>query len=120
MEMTEKDLNMIRQTMTDVLATHTAEINGRFNVIHTQLLAIKEQTTKTNGRVTKAEEVLKGLEIADINHLAMCPNQSRIKALEDAKTEENGMVKFVFKAGSIIGGVALIVIAVLELIYKSK
>lgn len=118
--MTEHEMNMIRQTMNDVLSIHTAEINGRFNVIHTQLLAIKEQTTKTNGRVTKNEEVLKGLEIADINHLAKCPNQSRIKALEDSKTEESGAYKFVFKAGSIVGGIALIVIAILELVFKAK
>lgn len=48
----------MRQMITDLLAIHTENIEGKFNVIRVELSAIKEQTTKTNGRVTRNEEAV--------------------------------------------------------------
>jgi len=72
--MTEKDINSIRQTINDLLAIHTAQIDGKFNVITTELSAIKEQTTKTNGTVRKHDAEIRTLQMAENVHVLNCPH----------------------------------------------
>ena len=54
--MNKDDRAELREILDDVMQGHINEITGRFNVQHIKLVEIKEQTTKTNGRVTELEK----------------------------------------------------------------
>jgi predicted nuclease with TOPRIM domain len=108
----------IRQMLTDVLAGHTSEINGRYNVIHSNLIQIKEQTTKTNGRVTALEDKLEKLEKTEIQHIINCPNTGRISVLETAEISRKSVFRFVSIVAVVAASTAGIVIAIIELVKK--
>jgi len=55
-------------------------LEEKFNNVHLELRAIKEQTTKTNGRVTKLEDKA---EVSSVMHIN-CPVK---KELDDYKNE---------------------------------
>jgi len=76
--MTEKDINSMRMMITDLLATHTEKIEGKFNVIAVELLAIKVQTTKTNGRVNRHDEEFKLISKAEDMHVINCPHNKPV------------------------------------------
>lgn len=69
--------------------TEHAEANNnlmleKLNGIHFQLKTIVEQTTKTNGRVTRLEEVTRGMESFKETHFLSCPLR---KDLENYKEQ---------------------------------
>lgn len=80
--MTEKDVNAIRQMITDLLSIHTENIDGKFNVIRVELSAIKEQTTKTNGRVSRHDEDLTAINKAKDLYYTNCPHNKSIGDFE--------------------------------------
>lgn len=109
----------IRQMLTDVLSGHVQDINGRYNVIHANLIQIKEQTTKTNGRVTALEDKLQKLEQTEIQHIINCPNTRRISELEDKETGRKSVFRFVSMVALVLFSIAGLVIAVMEIIYQT-
>ena len=64
--------------ITDIIGAHTAQIDGKFNVIKVELLAIKEQTIKTNGRVTRHDEELKAINKSEDMHVINCPHNKPV------------------------------------------
>ena len=117
--MDANDRAEIRQMLTDILAGHTNEINGRYNVIHSNLIQIKEQTTKTNGRVTALETKLDTLEKTEIQHVINCPNTKRISELENNELGRKSIYRFIGTVAFVIFSVAGLVIAVMEIIYQT-
>lgn len=79
--MTEKDQNMFRQTMEDVMAIHITEIRGEFNLLKQEVGFIKEQTTKTNGTVIRHDAEIRTLQMADSIHMVNCPNNEPVSKL---------------------------------------
>lgn len=80
--MSEKDVEAVRQILESLISVHTAQIDGKFEVIKNELQHIKEQTTRTNGRVNKHDEQIRSLREADIQHIIDCPVESRIVHVE--------------------------------------
>lgn len=116
--MTQQDSNTIRQLLTDILSTHTAEIDGKFNLIKQELNFIKEQTTKTNGRVTKHDEIIQSIQMIEKDHFIKCPNTDRLGLLEDSETARKSVYRFIILVGSFVSTFIVIVIAIIELIIK--
>lgn len=87
-----------RQMLTDVLATHTAIVDGKFNLIDEKLDRIETQTVKTNGRVNKHDEELRALENSDLSR----------------KT----VISFTTRAIAITATITAVVVAIVELIIK--
>ena len=116
--MTEKDHAAIRQILGDVIAKHTAQIDGKFDVIKNELAHIKEQTTKTNGRVNKHDDLISDLQKADIQHIINCPIESRLKKIETSESVKSGMWKMILIVGAIVGSATAIITAILQLILK--
>lgn len=112
------DTNEMRQLLTDVLAAHTAKIDGKFELIKQELHQIKEQTTKTNGRVTKLEDRTDALKIAAIEHETKGSHAERIKALEDSQLSRISILKFVASVAAVISVVASLVFALASLIIQ--
>lgn len=96
--MTQNDRVEIRQMLTDILSGHTEEMKGRYNVIHANLVQIKEQNTKTNGRVNSLETEVDKLKANDISR--------------------KSVVRFITWASVIIGSITGVLIAIIQLIIK--
>jgi hypothetical protein len=87
MALTRSDKEDIQQ-MHDVTINHIREIlTLTTNNLKTELVEIKEQTTKTNGRVTSLER--------NLPHTALnCPHTSTINTLRDLSVEKAGEKKW--------------------------
>ena len=92
--MNREDRTEMRELMTDIISSHTENVNGKFEVIKTELGAIKAQTTKTNGRVNSIEYEIEELKLNDKTHLLSCPNTKRIVLLENQEISRNSIKDF--------------------------
>ena len=108
----------MRQMMEDILSAHNKEIKGRLNVMQAHLVHIKEQTTRTNGRVTALEEAVDALHEADTKHTITCPNIPRIVALENAELSRKTITKFIAGVSVATGAIVGAVVAIIEFIIK--
>jgi hypothetical protein len=116
MALTRSDKEDIQQ-MHDMTINHIKEIlTLTTNNIKSDLSAIKEQTTKTNGRVTILEQTLP-------HTLENCPMGSRMDALWTDRIANKSIKKWQIAAltigGAIVGSIVSI-IAVFEFILKYK
>jgi predicted nuclease with TOPRIM domain len=128
--MTFEEKSEFREMITDIYATHNAKIDGKFNVIRVELAAIKEQTTKTNGRVTKLEDKIETkitdkisnidnrieiLKTNDIEHILHCPNISKIQELENQQLSRKSITKFMLIMIATISTIFTIALALFKL-----
>ena len=116
--MTPNETAAIRQMLIDVVGAHTAEIDGKFELIKQELGHIKEQTTKTNGRVNKHDQLIIDLEKKNIEHFVSCPMRDRVETLEDSEKSKKSVYRFVSIVAGVFASLAVIVIAFFELIKK--
>lgn len=112
--MTKED----KEFLNSILETHSARIDGKFDVINNKLDNIEKQTTKTNGRVSKLEENVQVLNIKDQNHIMYCPQQNRIKTLEDEQISSKSIKKFFYAGVGIIVGLGGLILAIIEIVLK--
>lgn len=116
MLMTKDDRDEMRQLMKDVLYAHTAAIDGQFKVIASDLAHIKEQTTKTNGRVTKLEDYRQSALLTEANHFQNCPVAGQVELLKIESTSRKSLRNFLVYAGSFVVGSAAVIVAVIEIL----
>ena len=108
---------------TQLLLTHSAEVQGKFDVINVKLESIIEQTTKTNGRVNKLEyktipeinEKISKISLNEINHVVNCPQLSRLKVLEDNLTSQKSIKKFLITTVTLSGIISGIIYGLIKL-----
>jgi hypothetical protein len=62
-------------------------MNAQFINVHERLDGIHEQTTKTNGGLSKAEEDIAVLKMENIKHVIDCPAMPKIDAINDSLIE---------------------------------
>ena len=124
-DMTQNDRAEIRQMLIDILSGQTEEMKGRYNVIHANLTQIKEQTTKTNGRVSSLEKKVDSLERNDIEHLIKCPqlvrisnNETRLLSLENVNFSRKAIFKFIAGLWAVTLALVGIAITIIELTSK--
>lgn len=112
-----KDKEDIRELIKNLIQIQNENIFGKFELIKQELNYIKEQTTKTNGRVTNLESEMKDYELHKNDHLHNCPNNSKILKLEQFQ-QKYTITKNNFYT-TITGAVVLstLIIQVLNLIF---
>lgn len=115
--MTQSDRAEIRQMLTDVLQGTINQIEGKLEVIHVDLKFTKNQTVRTNGRVNELENEVGRIKMREIQHVAACPNTARLKSLEDKEISRKAVVKFLALASAVGGGVAGLVVSIMQLIF---
>jgi len=120
MLMTKEDREEMKDLLKGILATHTAVINGQFKVIAADLTHIKEQTTKTNGRVTKLEEQRQASLLAEASHFKNCLVVERVETLEEERTARKGLTRFLISAGATIVGFSTLVVTIIEILKALK
>jgi len=118
---TKESRDEIRQLLTDVLSAHANDMNGRFNVMHTQLVHIKEeitdikeQVTKANGRTKTLESDVTAMQLKEIEHILTCPQLGRIDKLEKKEIGRSAIVKFILLAATLAGTIGGIVVVGLK------
>lgn len=123
--MTVEDEKQMRQMLADVLSGHTEAIHGRLNVVHANLVRIEEntgrietQTVKTNGRVTQLEKEVVQIKMDESKHANSCPNNSRIKVLEDKDLSRSAVAKFLLVATTLAGIIGGLAFKLVDLIFK--
>lgn len=81
-----------------------------FRAVNSELSHIKEQTTKTNGRVNKLEEKVSTIEKHPANCEAIVKMDERLDTVEKVQTKNTGAWKGISLA---VGGV----VALIELVF---
>lgn len=120
--MNQKDRAEIRNMLIDAMKSHSENveliIKGKFDVIDFKLDAIKEQTTKTNGRVTANEADIQKLKESNIGHVINCPNTAKITTLEQMEFGRKAVSTFTWKQIGAIGVIAGIIISLLTFLLQ--
>jgi len=100
--MKPEDRAEIRQMIIDAMASHSevvqVKLDSNFEKIDIKLDAIKDQTTKTNGRVTTLE--------------------TSVKTLQDKETERKAVKSFSWTQLVVISAIIGLVLSIIELILK--
>lgn len=83
--------------------------DSRFELMLKDLNYIKEQTTKTNGRVSVIEAKIELLEKESDSHYHNCPLNQRMKDVEETLLKRRSIQNWIVKAIAVISGaIALI------------
>ena len=93
-------------------------LDGRLETVNIKLDFIKEQTTRTNGRVTEVERKVHDMEVGDAARYTSCPQLNRIQAIESAVISHQEMKKLVIKGISIAGIFFTILFGLVTLILR--
>ena len=93
----------------------TGELSGQYNLIKNDLSHIKEQTTKTNGRVTKLEGQMQNVLLQEASHDQNCPVLSRVEILEKSELRKQSIYKFLIWFGSALVALLAGVVSFVEI-----
>lgn len=128
--MNSEDKAELREMLNNIMAVHSEKTTGEFNVIKVELAAIKEQTTKTNGRVNKLEDKIEvkisdkiiaidsrieTLKTNDIEHILHCPHTARIQELENQQLSRKTVRNFVLVLIASLSTILTIALALFKL-----
>ena len=116
--MTREDRDELRSMILTILEAGAEKTNGKFEVIKSKLDAIEVQTTKTNGRVTKLEQITTRLEFDEANHANVCPHLKKIEALERTNLTEDAIKKFIIKTIGITISIMTVAISIFEIFIR--
>jgi hypothetical protein len=114
--MTYNDKEEIKEMLSTIISTYSAKTDGKFDLIKLELQVIKEQTTKTNGRVNKMEDKVEVLERdfeKDINII-----HGKIRYLDNQETSSKAIKRFIYMSIITISTVIGIVIAIFQMVHK--
>ena len=106
--MTREDKEELKELLHDYIKGVIAREDAKFDIIDFKLDSIKEQTTRTNGRVTRLEE-------KESNHILNCPIAPKVRVLEDQQLSTRSVKVWLFTAVSITGVVVTIIFAVFKM-----
>ena len=104
-EVLNGDIGEIKSALTDLLSSH--------NVMLTKIGNIEIQTEKTNGRVTKSEDKIHELAVADQKHFSSCPIAPKIEQVQRDIAEARKEVAQVVSNKSFIAKVVTIAISII-------
>ena len=116
--MTKEDREQIREMLTDILTGQMNVVNGKIDVMYVHITQIKEQTTKTNGRVNGLEDRMDESDKLGAMHVLNCPHTEEIKKLQSNELTRSAIMKFTGKVAVIVSGAIAGVVAFLEWILK--
>jgi hypothetical protein len=112
MALTQNDKQEIREMLQDCMAGSHARTESKFEIIEVKLNHILEQTTKTNGRVTKLEEDNHDFK----NHVKNTHDyDNKIRVLEDHQLSTKVIKKWVVGSVAVTGTVMSIIFIIFKL-----
>jgi hypothetical protein len=90
-------------------------MENHYTIVTLKLDSIKEDTTKTNGRVNKLEDEVKRLAIEDQKHMVSCPIAIEVRELKNTVSEMRNRKRFIFSTitlNTIILGIIGTIVAI--------
>ena len=114
--MTTEERQEVKEMLHDILAGHSAKIESTYSIIDVKLNNIQEQTSKTNGRVTKLEDAVKTLQINDNNHIINCPQAPKLQKLQQDVDSVKNVKNFLIGSVAFIGVVVGIIYSIIKII----
>lgn len=111
-----KDINELKSIIHDVMAGYTAKTESGLDIINYKLDAIKADTTKHNGRLSKAESRLETIERNELTHASRCPHQNKINDISKVLDGQKSIKSFITKTISLTGGILAIVVAIYKIL----
>jgi hypothetical protein len=111
MALTQQDKTEIREMLMDCMAGNHARTESKFEIIEVKLNHILEQTTKTNGRVSKLEDDNHDFK----NHVKNTHDyDNKIRSLEDNQLTTKSVKKWIIGSVSI----ASLVVGIIFILFK--
>lgn len=110
------DKEEIRHLIDGVLQKYTDIIDLKFKLVHSELVHIREQTTKTNSRTNKLEEEVKLVDKHINEHARVCPAMKEITMIEKKVEQIVSVRRFVLQSLAIMASAAVVVTAVFHII----
>jgi len=106
--MTAQEKNDMRSMFQDMLEISITKHDEQYKLIDYKLDQITLQTTKTNGRVNKLEE-------KELTHIITCPQNEKIRVLEDNALTNKSIRKWIVASITITAIVVTVLIEFLKL-----
>ena len=100
-----------REAFKEMVEVALTSLDGKFEMITYKLNEIKEQTTKTNGRVTKLEE-------KELLHVVNCPQSARLDKLEKTDVGNASVNKWLLRVLAVSGSLVAIGWAIVQIVDK--
>lgn len=113
--MTKQDKDEIKEIIHDYITGVIALQNAKYDLIDFKLDSIKEQTTKTNGRVTKLEDEISANDV----NMVDSPVAKRIRALEDNQSNIRALKKWIIGSITVVGILMTIFWAIYDIFFRN-
>ena len=106
--MTKEERAEMKELFEDLLQITTTKHDEQYKMIDYKLDLIKEQTTKTNGRVLK-------LENKELVHISLCPLNEKVRTIEDNQLSSKSVQKWVVGSITITSIIVTVIMAIFKL-----
>lgn len=114
--MTQKELNLIENTIKQSVDAVGEQINGEIKLIKLDLEYIKNHTDELKLSVKEHDKKIALLQSSTIDHLVNCPLESRVKKLEVTEIANKSIYSFITKAGVFVAALWGILYGVIQLL----
>ena len=88
------ELHELKDYLDEKFAMNNETLNEKFLNVNQTLGAIKEQTTKTNGRVNKLEDKMQTVEQVNALHQSTCTVKKEFEAYKDKMEDDLFLLTF--------------------------
>jgi hypothetical protein len=91
--MSTQEFESIKELFEEKLKSIHIQLDSEFAVVNNRLAAIEEQTRKTNGRITKLEELSNIHTLAINTQQINCPNTKKISEMDKNMEDVNFFIR---------------------------
>ena len=107
------ELHELKDYLDEKFAMNNETLNEKFLNVNQTLSAIKEQTTKTNGRVNKLEDKMQTVEQVNALHQSTCTVKKEFEAYKDKMEDDLFLLTFMRKYPKVSWVAGIIIISLI-------
>jgi len=108
--------NELKEFIQQLFENRSIKTDMEFKLIRQELLTIKEQVLKTNGRVTALEDEFYDFEKTTDNHFHICPNNAKIRDIQDTLLSRKSIRQWLIAGLGITSGAIALYFLILKLL----
>lgn len=107
------ELHELKDYLDSKFAMNNEILNEKFTNVNQQLSAIREQTTRTNGRVNRLEIKMEETERYNTVHISQCPVKKELDDYKVQMGEELFLFTFMRKYPKVSGVIGMVLISLI-------